>query len=283
MLKRTISGAVFVMIIVAFLILRQFVDYRLFNILPWFFSIVGTFEIARAMKKYLLKGVFLIIIIYGALFLPHYALIEYFIFTGYGVYFALSLAIIAVILTVIYALIKRLNFKLILVNCLGLIYPTLFTLSMVLVNDLNVKLGFIAIVMIFAIAPCTDTFAYLVGLTYKKIRKGKVKPLCPKLSPKKTVAGAIGGLLGGAISSMLVYFIFNPQLSIKIVWLFFLTVGVIASILTQIGDLFESYIKRKVGIKDIGNIMPGHGGVMDRIDGISFVSALIYIVFLTVI
>ena len=82
MLKRTISGAVFVMIIVAFLILRQFVDYRLFNILPWFFSIVGTFEIARAMKKYLLKGVFLITIIYGAIFLPHYALIEYFIFTG---------------------------------------------------------------------------------------------------------------------------------------------------------------------------------------------------------
>ena len=282
MLKRTISGAVFVMIIVAFLILRQFVDYRIFNLLSWFFSLVGTFEIARAMKKYLLKGWFTFTVVYGALYLVNYAVIEYLFFSGYGVYFALSLALLAVIITIVYALIKKLNLKQILANCLGLVYPTLLTLSMALTNDLG-EIGFIAIVMIFAIAPCTDTFAYLVGLTYKKIRKGNVKPLCPKLSPKKTVAGAIGGLLGGAISSMLVYFIFRPQLSLNYLWIFFLIVGVVASILTQIGDLFESYIKRKVGIKDIGNIMPGHGGVMDRIDGISFVSVFIYLVFLTVI
>ena len=283
MLKRTISGAVFVMIIVAFLILRQYVDYRIFNILPWFFSVVGTFEIARAMKKYLLKGLFLFTVIYGVIFLPHYAVIEYILFSGYGVYFALSLALVCLVITVGYGLIKKLNIKFILANCLGFVYPALLMLCMVLANDIQVNLGFVAIVCIFAIAPCTDTFAYLVGLTYKKIRKGNVKPLCPKLSPKKTWAGAIGGLLGGVVASILIYFIFSPQIDLSCTWLFFLLIGIVASILTQVGDLFESYIKRKVGIKDIGNFMPGHGGVMDRIDGISFVSVFIYIVFLMVV
>lgn len=283
MLKRTISGAVFVMIIVALLILRQYVDYRIFNILPWFFSIVGTFEIARALKKYLLKGVFLVAVIYGALFLPHYALIEYLIFSGYGVYFALLTMFVTLLAIITYCLIKKQSIKLTAINCLGIVYPTLFTLSMVLANDLSVSIGFIAVVCIFAIAPCTDTFAYLVGMTYKKIKKGNVKPLCPKLSPKKTWAGAIGGVIGGAVASILVYLIFMPDLNVFSPLFFFIIIGAIGAVLTEIGDLFESYIKRKVDIKDIGKIMPGHGGVMDRIDGISFVSAFIYIVFLIVV
>ena len=61
--------------------------------------------------------------------------------------------------------------------------------------------------------------------------------------------------------------------------LLFVIVGFAAAILTQAGDLFESYIKRKAGIKDMGKIMPGHGGIMDRIDGISFASVAVFITF----
>ena len=127
--------------------------------------------------------------------------------------------------------------------------------------------------------------AYLTGMIYGKIKKGNVKKLCPNLSPKKTVAGAIGGLVGGGLSGLICYFIFKGQilslgLSLPLVWL--IGIGVVGSVLTQAGDLFESYVKRKVNIKDMGKIMPGHGGVMDRIDGTLFLAVFLFIVFLLI-
>ena len=118
--------------------------------------------------------------------------------------------------------------------------------------------------------------AYLVG---RAIGKHK---LCPKVSPNKTIEGAIGGLLGGAIGGVLVWLIFNPVVNFFSPVLLFILVGIFASVLNQAGDLFESYIKRRVGLKDMGKIMPGHGGVMDRVDGMSFASVLICVVFLLV-
>ena len=78
------------------------------------------------------------------------------------------------------------------------------------------------------------------------------------------------------------YFIFTPTINFFSPILFFVLVGIIASIVNIFGDLFESYIKRRVGIKDMGKILPGHGGVMDRIDGTSFVVVFIYLAFLMV-
>ena len=110
----------------------------------------------------------------------------------------------------------------------------------------------------------------------------QAKKLCPNLSPKKTVAGAIGGLIGGALGSLILYFIFRPEYNFFSPILLFIIVGLVASFLTEAGDLFESLIKRKVGIKDMGKIMPGHGGVMDRIDGMVFASPVIMLIFLLV-
>ena len=106
------------------------------------------------------------------------------------------------------------------------------------------------------------------------------KKLCPKLSPKKTWSGAIGGTIGGIIASVVVYLIFKPTVNFFSPILMFVLIGLFASIVNIFGDLFESFIKRKVGIKDMGKIMPGHGGVLDRIDGTSFVFAFMYLVFL---
>ena len=142
---------------------------------------------------------------------------------------------------------------------------------MAMANDLDK--GFTAMLLIFVISPCTDTFAYLVG----SLIGGK--KMCPKLSPKKTWSGGIGGLLGGVVGSLLAYLIFPVEVNFFSPILLFIIVGVFASVLTQVGDLFESFIKRKAGIKDMGNIMPGHGGVLDRIDGTMFASVLIFIVF----
>ena len=76
-----------------------------------------------------------------------------------------------------------------------------------------------------------------------------------------------------------VFFIFGKGLGANYTWYLFLILGAVVSIITIIGDLFESFIKRRIGIKDMGKIMPGHGGVLDRIDGMSFAAIVLYIVF----
>ncbi len=273
---RTISGACFIAIITGFFLLREFVNVALFNILIWFFMAMGTFEVARSQKQNSDKFGFVLAVIYGVTVIPLYALIEYFI-TGYGQTASYLFTAIFLVIALIYVLVKNKSYPS--AYILPIVYPSLFLICMALVNSFSGDKGFIGLLLIFVISPCADTFAYLVGMTYNKIRKGKAKKLCPKLSPKKTIAGAIGGIVGGAVGAIVVQAIFNPQLGLPLPYLVMSAIGIGASILTEVGDLYESYIKRQVGLKDMGKIMPGHGGVMDRIDGICFASVFMYIVF----
>jgi phosphatidate cytidylyltransferase len=111
----------------------------------------------------------------------------------------------------------------------------------------------------------TDTCAYFVGRSLGR------RKLAPTLSPKKTVEGAVGGLLG----AMAVGAAFGAWIHLPL--LHGLAVGAIAGGAGQIGDLFESALKREIGIKDFGRIMPGHGGVLDRFDSLLFVAPLAYL------
>jgi phosphatidate cytidylyltransferase len=104
----------------------------------------------------------------------------------------------------------------------------------------------------------SDIFAYLIGAYF-----GKNHPF-PYLSPNKTLEGAIGGIIGGGICGLAFY----SAIPIKLYILFLL--GIIAAISGQMGDLFESLIKRNFGAKDSGNLIPGHGGILDCIDSILF-------------
>ncbi|KAB3536935.1 phosphatidate cytidylyltransferase [Alkaliphilus pronyensis] len=122
-----------------------------------------------------------------------------------------------------------------------------------------------AIWLVFITAWGTDTFAYFTGIFFGK------KKLCPNISPKKTVMGAVGGILGSvALSGAFGYIFFRDDLLIV------LSIGLFGSILSQTGDLTASIIKRYVGIKDYGKIIPGHGGVLDRFDSIIFTAPVIY-------
>ena len=107
--------------------------------------------------------------------------------------------------------------------------------------------------------------------------------MAPKLSPNKTVIGGIGGLVGGMLGAVILYFSYNAvcgSMDSMYVWLpVYVVTGLIAAAATALGDLVESSIKRKVGIKDMGKIMPGHGGVLDRIDGTIFTTLAVYLVF----
>lgn len=111
----------------------------------------------------------------------------------------------------------------------------------------------------------TDICAYFAGVTM-----GKHK-LCPKISPKKTWEGAIGGILGSVILSGIFGLIFAKALLPHC-----LIIGFIASIISMFGDLTASIFKRKMGIKDYGNLIPGHGGILDRFDSVLFTGPVIY-------
>lgn len=112
-----------------------------------------------------------------------------------------------------------------------------------------------------------DTMAYFGGKIFGKTA------LSPKLSPKKTLEGALVGLIGSCVASS-IFCSYTHSSSLQI---YFIIFGLIAGLVAQAGDLFESLIKRVANVKDSGNIMPGHGGALDRIDGILFASPIVYL------
>ena len=143
---------------------------------------------------------------------------------------------------------------------------------------------------IFAVSALTDVFAFFAGITFGK------RKLCPAISPKKTVEGAIGGIFGGLIGSAIVYLVFEVWqvfgkglglgihgLSPVNLMLVYLVIGLVGSVLTQIGDLLASLIKRYCGIKDYGTILGAHGGIMDRFDGIMLNAVFVATVYMFII
>lgn len=111
----------------------------------------------------------------------------------------------------------------------------------------------------------TDSFALFAGKAFGK------RLLAPKLSPKKTVAGSMGGLTASILFGGLFGWLLMGEVTIG------LGVGALSGFFGQIGDLFESALKREAGVKDFGGIMPGHGGVLDRFDSLIFASSLLAI------
>ena len=109
-------------------------------------------------------------------------------------------------------------------------------------------------------------FAYFAGTLF-----GKHK-LIERLSPKKTIEGSIGGIIGSFLFTILFVYVFKIEHSI-LIYIF----AIIVSALSQIGDLFASHIKRNVGIKDYSHILKAHGGIMDRFDSLLLIAPLIYL------
>ena len=143
----------------------------------------------------------------------------------------------------------------------------------------------LGLMMVFMISCFSDTFAYMTGFALRGPK------LCPKISPNKTISGAIGGLFGGVTGALLALIIMAQSgspvqalLTDKIgdtvaVQLVFVALGFFGSVVTQVGDIYASWIKRRTGIKDYGSFLPGHGGAMDRLDGICFNALFIYLSF----
>ena len=164
-----------------------------------------------------------------------------------------------------------------------LVYPTMLIGTLYGINQLGVSTGFVGLLLVFLVAACTDTFAFAFGIAIKG------KKLCPKISPNKVVSGLVAGIVGGLVASLSMMWIFRfsnvfhssvSDLSSASAVVLFLLAGAFGSIATQFGDLLESALKRRYQIKDFSNIIPGHGGVLDRMDGQMFCSTLVFVLFL---
>ncbi len=145
---------------------------------------------------------------------------------------------------------------------IGIVYVVFFSFHIVLIDQSPAS---ILVWLVIFSAFGSDIFAYFTGMALGK------KKLCPKISPKKTVAGCIGGFIGSGVLCFIFGLIFAPEWMIHCA-----IIGVIAGGVAQLGDLTASIFKRKMGIKDYGNLIPGHGGILDRFDSVLFVAPVIY-------
>ncbi|MEK9671607.1 MAG: phosphatidate cytidylyltransferase [Rhodospirillaceae bacterium] len=111
--------------------------------------------------------------------------------------------------------------------------------------------------LLFTVTWVTDTGAYVIGRSVGGLK------LAPRISPSKTLSGALGGLIFGVMAAILLWFLAGFAVDARLV-----VFAVVYSVACQIGDLVESAAKRHFGVKDSGNLIPGHGGILDRVDGL---------------
>lgn len=160
---------------------------------------------------------------------------------------------------------------------LGMLYGGWLPMHIMLLRNINqiktsvfglhVPVGLGYIILIFFVISLSDIFAYYIGKNFGKT------PLWPQISPKKTREGAIAGIVGGMAGSIAIGTLFSIPLIHTVI------AGFLLSLAAQYGDLSESMMKRDAGFKDSGNLLPGHGGVLDRADSYIFTGAVAYYYF----
>lgn len=277
MLKRAVTAIILVGYAFAMLYLGTAVHYGFLDALIMSFAFVGTYEMYHTFRKSEYKNS------WGAPLLLCVAIYPLWYFLGYkGILIALSLSICFAL--AVFTFKAEMELKDLLATIFSLIYPmALVSLAFALSREFPCG-GTFAISFAIFLPVFSDTFAYLVGSTL-----GKTK-LCPSISPKKTVAGAVGGLLGSVLCAVTFFLLFDLYAVIPVGYVtfsdsvavravVFVVLGIVVGVLAEIGDLAASRIKRTMNIKDFGNIFPGHGGVLDRLDSIMFTLVMLFTAF----
>lgn len=259
MLKRTISAIVGLPLLLAVVIIGK---TPLF-IAVLLISLIGLWEFYKACKVKLLAPIEIIGYISAIILL----IIINFSFETSNLFLLIFITII--ILNSIKLIYSKYSLIDISITLYGLVYIP-FLLSHILL--ITKQANSIVIWLIFITAWGTDTFAYFSGYFFGR------KKLCPSISPKKTVEGAIGGIIGSLFISLIFGYLFLKDYLLAVA-----LIGIIGSIIAQIGDLSASLIKRYTGIKDFGNLIPGHGGILDRFDSILFTAPIVYYILIFLI
>lgn len=161
-----------------------------------------------------------------------------------------------------------------LLTIFGGIYPGLALLSMIPLAHHAQPYTTHLLVVTFYASWATDAFAYITGTLF-----GKTK-LSPQISPNKTVEGSLGGVAGSIIVGLSIAYVINIVSPIDLVFYHYAIISLLCGIVSQIGDLAASSIKRFCRVKDFGNILPGHGGILDRFDSVIFTVPMVYAYYL---
>ncbi len=232
-------------------------------------AVLCTYEMMRALSS-VSRPLSAVGYAYAALLYPVYA------FAG-GFTGIMLLLVFAIMTLLTVPMLTGRNIKDGIITAFALLYPGLFFVFMFsfMVTPAHDTSRFLLIIA-FGVAVVTDTFAYLTGRFF-----GKHK-LMPAVSPKKTVEGAIGGLIFGAGFVTAAGVLLQNIFGVNIYPLWYIALGIMLSVLSQIGDLTASNIKRRLCIKDFGHIMGEHGGAMDRLDSVLFISPVVYAFYLLI-
>lgn len=287
MLKRVITGAVFTAIILGGIYLRGWA----LRALMLAAMLIGMFEVYRAIKKTGAKPAEWAGYVYAVLAIALEALVQLpnapeWLKTMNAPATALVIGLLLGLSAIV--LRGRVDFPALSATVLPMAYPGfLFSMLASLQDIPNAAMALAALLIAFFLASINDVFALFTGMAL-----GKHK-LSPEISPKKTIEGSIGGLIASAVFAMLVAWLLDwAQASAGVAQalrigeaeaefsiLGFAMMGVFAGAMSQIGDLTASLVKRHCGVKDYGTIFPGHGGIMDRFDGILFCGAVCAVFF----
>ena len=269
MTKRVLTGAAFAVLVLVGVLLQGWVMFALISLA----MVVSVFEMYRAIRATGIEPVRWA----GYFFCAVSRLAQ-----GAAFYLTedLHLSMYALLISVMAAMIRLVMRGKVAVDSLmatvfPMLYPGIFYLTLMdLLRLKNPAVITVALVLAFFCASINDVFALFSGMLF-----GKHK-LSPILSPKKTVEGSIGGLLASVLFAMAVpslvrlIFCWKPEFVAGLnvlppLWAFAI-LGLVAGAFSQVGDLAASMVKRHCGVKDFGHILPGHGGIMDRMDGILF-------------
>lgn len=221
-------------------------------------SVCGLYEFYSALKSKELKA---IPIVGYVLLVVYYLINNNFENMMYILVIAMVLSLMIPIVDLKYSFID------VAVTYLGFVYVVILFSFIPLVNDM--PYGKYLVWLIFIGSWLSDTVAYYCG---KFLGKHK---LCPKVSPKKTIEGSIGGFVGATLGCGIFGLIVNLYVPTINVVHYFL-IGALCGIMGQFGDLVASSIKRYVGLKDYSNLIPGHGGILDRFDSILFNAVVVF-------
>lgn len=315
MKKRVYSSVLIVLIIAILFVLKIFVSDYFFDAFFGIIACLASFEMSKLLSKTKRYNFSVLAVIFPALILAchlicsHYASVQgdiYWILWAILIDFALMLVVLGG--TYLIQLMRRKRvleemttrevknmsvYKFAFKKCLNtlivFVYPAFFFLFMVFINHmgsfplgklsgLEVDFSIFILMTAILIPMLSDTFAMLTG----SLIGGK--KLCPRISPSKTISGTVGGALWTLLLMSAVWLIFANISGYKFmyssfpIWAYLIVVlfGVIVAVM---GDLFESILKRHSGVKDSGRMIPGHGGMLDRIDSYIFMAPYILLAF----
>lgn len=265
MFKTRLISSIFLVIIVASALLLGGPVLFVFTLLV---ALKAFFELTKATKVRNDSEKVCILEIWGALGVLGYYGVLWFANTQTYLMLTITLTIVAVLFVYVFQFPKY-HANQIMATVFSFIYAPIMISYLYLTR--NLENGIYVVWLIFTSSWICDTCAYLTGMAF-----GKHK-LAPVLSPKKSVEGAIGGILGAALVGF-IYALVLQKIGIRqdaLLWGFPLISG-IGAMISQVGDLAASAIKRNFGIKDYGKLIPGHGGIMDRFDSVVFTAPMIY-------